>query len=83
MEYLSKRLTKINNPKTLSRSISDSQSLTLNVMIRVFQFVRNSQLCHLVTKSLNRSQRFCLLVDHGHVLSPHPSDQLSEWSSSF
>ena len=47
--------------RTLSRSLSDCQSLTLNVMIRVSQFVRNSQqLCHYVTKSLNRSQRLRL-----------------------
>ena len=36
------------------------QSLTLNVMIRVSQFVRNSELCHLFAKSLNRSR--CLWV---------------------
>ena len=29
--------------RTLSRSLSDCQSLTLNVMIRVSQFVRNRQ----------------------------------------
>ena len=40
----------------LSRSLSDCKSLLLNVMIQVSQFVSNSQLCHLVTKSLNRSQ---------------------------
>ena len=36
----------------LSRSLSDWQLLTLNVMISVSQFVRNSQLCHKITKSL-------------------------------
>ena len=47
--------------RMLSQSLSDCQSLTLNVMIRVSQFVRNSQqLCHYVTKSLNRSQRLRL-----------------------
>ena len=29
---------------------------SLNVMIRVSQFVRNSELCHLFAKSLNRSR---------------------------
>ena len=32
--------------RMLSRSLSDCQSLTLNVMIQVSQFVSNSQLCH-------------------------------------
>ena len=32
--------------RLLSRSLSDCKSLTLNVMIQVLQFVRNSQLCH-------------------------------------
>ena len=32
--------------RMLLRSLSDCQSLTLNDMIRVSQFVRNSQLCH-------------------------------------
>ena len=36
----------------LLKSLSDCQSLTLNVMIQVSQFVSNSQLCHYVTKSL-------------------------------
>ena len=36
----------------VSRSLSDCQSLTLNVMIQVSQFSRNSQLCHEVTNSL-------------------------------
>ena len=40
----------------LSRSLSDCKSLTPNAMIQVSQFVCNSQLCHYVTKSLNRSQ---------------------------
>ena len=35
--------------------MSDSQALNLNVMIQVSQLVWNSQLCHSVTKSLNRS----------------------------
>ena len=30
----------------LPRSLSDCKSLTLNVMIQVSQFVRNSHLCH-------------------------------------
>ena len=30
----------------LSRSLSDCQSLTLNVMIQISQFVRKTQLCH-------------------------------------
>ena len=42
--------------RRLSRSLSGCQSLTLNVMISVSQFVRNSLLCHLVTKPLNCSQ---------------------------
>ena len=49
----------------LPRSLSECQSLTLNVMIRVSQFVRNSQLCHLVAKSLNgsiQSKRFTYVV---------------------
>ena len=71
------------SPKTsqdlrmLSMSLSDCQSLTLNVMIQVSQFVRNS-----VTKSLTRSQYpflcLCLLV--GHAMSPDPSDQSSDRS---
>ena len=32
--------------RMLSRSISDCKSLTLNVMIQVWQFVSNNQLCH-------------------------------------
>ena len=58
----------------------------LNVMIWIPQFVRNSQVCHWVTKSLNRSQRLCLcfriclclLVVYN--IAPHPSNQLSERS---
>ena len=49
--------------RMLSRSLSNCQSLTLNVMISVSQFVRNSQLCQQVTKSLNRSQCLCLCLD--------------------
>ena len=41
--------------RMLSRSLSDCWSLTLNAMIQVLLFVSNSQLCHWVTKSLNRS----------------------------
>ena len=37
--------------RMLSRSLYDCQSLNLNVMIKVSQFVRNSQLCHEFTKS--------------------------------
>ena len=44
----------------LSRSLSDCQSLTLNVMIQVSQVVSSGQLCHYVTNSLNRSQCLCL-----------------------
>ena len=44
----------------LSRSLFDCQSLTLNVMIRVSQFVRKSQLSHKVTKS--SKQRLCLCL---------------------
>ena len=40
--------------RMLSRSLSDCKSLLLNVMILVSQFVSN--LCHLVTNSLNHSQ---------------------------
>ena len=43
----------------LSRSLSDCQSLALNVMIRVSQFVR---WVNCVTKSLNYSQRLCLCL---------------------
>ena len=32
--------------RMLSRSLSDCQSLTLNVMIQVSQFVSDSQMCH-------------------------------------
>ena len=32
--------------RMLSRSLSDCQSLALNVMIQVSQFIRNRQLCH-------------------------------------
>ena len=32
--------------RMLSMSLSDCQSLTLNVMIRGSQFVKNNQLCH-------------------------------------
>ena len=32
--------------RTLSRSLSECQSLTLKVMIKVSQFVRNTQVCH-------------------------------------
>ena len=32
--------------RMLSRSLSDCHLLTLNVMIKVSQFVSNSQLCH-------------------------------------
>ena len=32
--------------RMLSRSLSDCQSQTLNVMVRVTQFIRNSKLCH-------------------------------------
>ena len=39
----------------LSRSLSDCQSLSLKVMIRVSLFVWNSQLCHLVAESLTMS----------------------------
>ena len=39
--------------RMLSRSLSDCKSLTPNVMIQVSQFVSNSKLCHLVTKSLS------------------------------
>ena len=35
---------------------SDCKSTLLNVMIQASQFVSNSQLCHLVTNLLNRSQ---------------------------
>ena len=45
--------------RTLSRSLSDCQSQTLNVRVQASQFVRKSQLCHLVTKSLNCSQCQC------------------------
>ena len=45
--------------RTLSRSLSDCQSQTLNVRVQASQFVRKSQLCHLVTKSLNCSQCLC------------------------
>ena len=41
----------------LSRTLSECQSPALNVLIRVSQFVRNSQLCHYVTKSINL---FCI-----------------------
>ena len=56
----------------LSKSLSNCQSLTLNVMISVSHFVRNNQLCHQVTKSLNRSQYLCLcfcvcLCQKGHI----------------
>ena len=39
----------------LSRSLSDCQSLSLKVMIRVSLFVWNSQLCQLVAESLTMS----------------------------
>ena len=32
--------------RMLSRSLSDCESLLLNVMIQVLQFIRNGQLCH-------------------------------------
>ena len=56
--------------RILSRSLC--QSLTLNVMISVSHFVRNNQLCHHVTESLNRSQYLCLcfcvcLCQKGHI----------------
>ena len=56
--------------RMLSRSLC--QSLTLNVMISVSHFVRNNQLCHHVTESLNRSQYLCLcfcvcLCQKGHI----------------
>ena len=44
----------------LSSPLSDWHSPTLNVMIRVAQFVRNSQLCHYY--SLNHSQCLCLCI---------------------
>ena len=43
-------------------SLSDCQPLTPYAMIWVPQFGRNSQLCHLVTNSLNRSQVLCLCL---------------------
>ena len=43
-------------------SLFDCQSLNLCVMGRKSQFIRNSQLCHWVTKSLNRSQCLCLCL---------------------
>ena len=42
--------------RMLCRSLTDCESLLLNVMIQVSQFVSNSQLCHKVTDSLTRSQ---------------------------
>ena len=70
----------------LSGSLSDSQNTRLNVMIWIPQFVRNSQVCHWVTKSLNRSQRLCLCFRICLCLlvvfniAPHSSNQLSERS---
>ena len=51
----------------LSRSLSDCQSLTLNVMIQVWQFLG---IVNYVTKSLNRSQRLRLRLRlcHSHFL---------------
>ena len=48
--------------RTLSRSLSDCQSQTLNVRVKVSQFVRNSQLYI----SLNCSQCLCL-CQKGHM----------------
>ena len=62
--------------RMLSSSLSACQSL--KVMIRVSQFVRHSQLCHCVTKSLNHCLCLCLHV--GHTISSHPSDHLAERS---
>ena len=46
----------------LPRSLSECQSLALNVMTRVSQYFRNFRLCHYVTKSLNCSQYFSLCL---------------------
>ena len=55
--------------RMLSRSISHCQSLTLNVMIQVWQFLG---IVNYVTKSLNRSQRLRLRLRlrlcHSHFL---------------
>ena len=48
--------------RMLSRALSECQSL--NVMIRVSQFVKNSQLCNYVTKALKRSLCLCLFLCH-------------------
>ena len=58
----------------LSRSLSACQSLTHNVMMSVSRFVRNSQLCHQVTKSLYSSQVFWLCLCLCLAMSPHPFD---------
>ena len=49
----------------LSRSLSDCQSPTLNVMMQVLQFVRNSQLCHSLRPSLRPWQKV-LLCQQSH-----------------
>ena len=55
----------------LSRSLSDCQSLTLNVMIQVSQFVRKSQLCHYRDVLLRKKQLFFRALPELHP-PPHP-----------
>ena len=47
----------------LSRSLSDCQSLSLKVMIRVSLFVWNSQLCDRVAESLTMSLSLSYLYE--------------------
>ena len=42
--------------RMLSRSLSDCKSLTLNVMIQIWQFVINSQLCHSGKASMKKKR---------------------------
>ena len=59
MSYTYRNIARIAN--AVQVTLCDCQSLTLNVMISVSQFVRNSQLCHQITKSLliSLSLSFC------------------------
>ena len=70
-----------------SKSLSEYQSLTLNVMTQVSQFVRNNQLCHQVTRSQIRSQFICLclclLVDHTMSSRVYDSSAVAEIETSI